>query len=323
MEHSITILWRIFVMFLLMICGFVLSKLGFFDEKTTGKLSAILTKFIIPASIVASFVRKFNTHEALSFFSAFGIDMLFFILSALIASLIFREREGSMHKDLRMCSIFVNNGFFALPLISALYGDFGIFIGSAHLSCMHVFLWTYGIYLYKGKSGVSVKSALINPGLIATAIGSVIFISSGLLPTEAMDFLKSNSITSSLGNSVYEVLNMLKAVNTPLAMLVAGAWLEKAGIKRSVADFSVWKASIVRMIIIPLFLLGVIFLIPISHDIKTIIMLGSCAPTAVIAATFSQLNDADYVFCTKVITVTTLLSAITMPLFVVVLSFIK
>jgi predicted permease len=50
-----------------MICGFVLSKLGFFDEKTTGKLSAILTKFIIPASIVASFVRKFNTKEAISF----------------------------------------------------------------------------------------------------------------------------------------------------------------------------------------------------------------------------------------------------------------
>jgi predicted permease len=105
-------------------------------------------------------------------------------------------------------------------------------------------------------------------------------------------------------------------------MLVAGAWLEKAGIKKSVSDFSVWKATLVRMIVIPLLLLSVIYFIPISHDIKTIIMLGSCAPTAIIAATFSQLNDADYVFCTKVITVTTLISAITMPLFVILLSFI-
>lgn len=320
MEHSITILWRIFVMFLLMICGFVLSKLGFFDEKTTGKLSAILTKFIIPASIVASFVRKFNTDEALSFFSAFGIDMLFFIFSALIASFIFRKKDGSPFRDLRMCSIFVNNGFFALPLISALFGDFGIFIGSAHLSCMHVFLWTYGTFLYKGKSGISVKSALINPGLIATLIGSVIFVSSGILPNSVLSFIETNGFVSSLSNSILEVLNMLKGVNTPLAMLVAGAWLEKAGIKRSISDLAVWKASAVRMIVIPAILLGVIYFIPISNDIKTIIMLGSSAPTAIIAATFSQLNNADYVFCTKVITVTTLISAITMPLFVVVIS---
>ncbi len=320
MEHSITILWRIFVMYLLMICGFILSKLGFFDEKTTGKLSAILTKFIIPASIVASFVRKFNSKEAISFFSAFGIDMLFFILSAVIASIIFRKQDHKPYRDLRMCTIFVNNGFFALPLISALFGDFGIFIGSAHLSCMHVFLWTYGTYLYKGRTGISIKSALINPGLIATAIGAVIFISSGILPKTTLGFLQTNGFTSAFGNSIYEVLNMLKTVNTPLAMLVAGAWLEKAGIKRSVADFSVWKASIVRMIVIPAILLGVIYFIPISNDIKTVIMLGSCAPTAIIAATFSQLNNADYVFCTKVITVTTLISAITMPLFVVVLS---
>ena len=309
-------------MFLLMVCGFMLSKLGFFDEKTTGKLSAILTKFIIPASIVASFVRDFNKQEAISFFSAFGIDMMFFVLSAIIASLLFRNKSDLSHRDSRMCSIFVNNGFFALPLVSALFGDYGIFIGSAHLSCMHVFLWTYGTYLYKGKSGISIKSALINPGLIATLIGAVIFISFGIIPQTTLIALKENSFTSSLGNSFYEVLSMLKNVNTPLAMLVAGSWLEKAGIKRSVSDFSVWKVSVARMIVIPLILLGFIFLIPVSKDIKTIIMLGSCAPTAIIAATFSQLNDADYVFCTKVITVTTIISAITMPLFVTLLSFI-
>ncbi len=320
MEHSITILWRIFVMFLLMVCGYILSKLKFFDENSTAKLSAILTKFIIPASIVASFIRKFDLKEGLSFLSAFGIDILFFIFSAVIASLVFRQKNSFPYKDMRMCSIFVNNGFFALPLISALFGDFGIFIGSAHLSSMHVFLWTYGIFLYKGKEGISIKSALINPGLIATLIGSVIFISSAIIPTSALEAMNSNSFISSFGDSIYEVLTMLKNVNTPLAMLVAGAWLEKAGIKKSIADILVWKTSLVRMIVIPFILLAIICLIPISKNIKTIIMLGSSAPTAVIAATFSQLNDSDYVFCTKVITVTTLISAITMPLFVIIMS---
>lgn len=322
MEHSITILWRIFVMFLLMICGFILSKLKFLDENATAKLSAMLTKFIIPASIVASFVRQFNSKEAISFFSAFGIDILFFIFSAIIASLIFRKKADGSHRDFRMCSIFVNNGFFALPLISALFGDFGIFIGSAHLCSMHVFLWTYGTFLYKGKKGISVKSALINPGLIATVIGFIIFVSTAIIPKEGLDFLLSNSFTSPLLDSFSEVLTMLKNVNTPLAMLVAGAWLEKAGIKKSVASFSVWKVSLARMIAVPLILLGIIWFLPISSDIKTIIMLGSASPTAIIAATFSQINNADYVFCTKVITVTTLVSAITMPLFVVLLSFL-
>gem|GEM_PF-1050875 len=320
MEHSITILWRIFVMFLLMVCGFILSKLKFFDENATARLSSILTKFIIPASIIASFVRKFDSTEGLSFLSAFVIDILFFIFSAVISSLIFRKRTTSPYRDVRMCSIFVNNGFFALPLISALFGDFGIFIGSAHLSSMHVFLWTYGIFLYKGKEGISVKSALINPGLIATVIGSLVFVSSAIIPSNFLNSINSNSFFSSLGDSLYEVLTMLKNVNTPLAMLVAGAWLEKAGIKKSISDKVVWKVSLTRMLVIPFILLGIIFLIPISKDIKTIIMLGSSAPTAIIAATFSQINNSDYVFCTKVITVTTIISAITMPLFVVIMS---
>jgi len=307
-------------MFLLMICGFILSKLGFFDEKTTGKLSSILTKFIIPASIIASFVRKFEASEATDFLFAFGIDMLFFILSALLSSFIFRRKEGTDFRDYRMCSIYVNNAFFAFPLISALFGDYGIFIGSAHLSAMHVFLWTYGIFLYKGKEGISLKSAIINPGLMATLIGTIIFVSSALIPENAMNVLAINSFTSQLGECLYEALNMLKGANTPIAMLIAGAWLEKAGIKKSVTDFSVWKVSFVRMIIIPLILLGIIYFIPISKDIKTVILLGSSAPTAIIAATFSQINEANYVFCTKVITVTTLISAITMPAFVALIS---
>ncbi len=309
-------------MLLLMVCGFILAKIDFLDEKTTGKLSAILTKFIIPSSIIASFIRPFDAEEAISFVSAFCIDMLFFVFSAAIASIFFRKNDETNFRDRRMCAIFVNNGFFALPLISALFGDFGIFIGAAHLCSMHIFLWTYGVFLYKGKKGINIKSALINPGLIATLIGAFIFVLSFLIPENTLKMLSNNSFTSTLGKNLVEALDMLKNTNTPLAMLVAGAWLQKAGIKRSITDFSVWKTSFVRMIVIPAILLGIIWFLPINADIKTIIMLGSCAPTAIIAATFSQLNDSDYVFCTKVITVTTILSALTMPLFVVALSFI-
>jgi predicted permease len=303
-----------------MACGFILANLGFFDEKTTGKLSAILTKFIIPANIIASFIRPFNKNEAIGFISAFGIDMAFFVVSAFIVSFIFKKSHN--FKDQRMCTVFVNNGFFAFPLISALFGDYGIFIGSAHLSTMNIFLWTYGVYLCKGKESINIKSAIINPGLVGTVIGAIFFISTAVIPSETMSFLKENSFTSELGKNLYEALNMIKSTNTPLAMLVAGAWLHKAGIKNSITDFSVWKTSLVRMIVVPIVLFGIICFIPVSKDIKTVIMLGSSAPTAIISATFSQINNTDYIFCTKVITVTTLLSAITMPIFVMLLGII-
>ncbi len=307
-------------MFLLIMCGFILSKLGFFDEKTTGKLSAILTKFIIPASIIASFVRKFDVSEAKGFLSAFVIDMFFFIISAFLASIIFKRKEGTDFRDYRTCSIYVNNALFAFPLISALFGDYGIFIGSAHLCSMNIFLWTYGIFLYKGKEGISLKSAIINPGLIATLIGALILVSPTLIPDNAMNVLTTNGFTSQLGKCIFEALNMLKSANTPIAMLVAGAWLEKAGIKNSVADLSVWKVSLIRMIVFPSVLLGILYFLPVNNDIKNIILLGSSSPTAIIAATFSQINGSNYIFCVKAIAVTTLLSAITMPMFVALIS---
>ena len=46
-------------------------------------------------------------------------------------------RAGSKHTnygDKRMCVVFTNCGFMALPLLDALYGSYGLFLGSAFIA---------------------------------------------------------------------------------------------------------------------------------------------------------------------------------------------
>ena len=67
-------------------------------------------------------------------------------LSILVSHVLFRA--GGPHKnypDKRMCVVFTNCGFMALPLLDALYGSYGIFLGSSFIVVNNLLLWSYGV----------------------------------------------------------------------------------------------------------------------------------------------------------------------------------
>ena len=70
-----------------------------------------------------------------------------------------------------MCVVFSNNGFMALPLLSAMFGETGVFLGSAHIVTMAVVLWTYGLAQVDKNFRFSAKRILLNPGIIAAVLG--------------------------------------------------------------------------------------------------------------------------------------------------------
>jgi predicted permease len=85
-------------------------------------------------------------------------------------------------------------------------------------------------------------------------------------------------------------------------------------------DKAVWKTTLIRMLLIPAITVAVLLPIPLDAATKTVLMVAIAAPTGIVTAMFAQMYDTDYLFATRVVGLTTLLSLGLLPGWIAVLS---
>lgn len=305
LENSVIVFHQILVMFVLMLVGYWIFRREIFDNHTTSRISALLNMFVMPCCVLSSFNRPFDPTLARSLGLTLLCACAVFVLSITLANLLYRNGRPENFRDCRMCAVFSNNGFMALPLLSAMFGDTGVFLGSAHIVVMAVALWTYGVCQVNQTYHVSPVRILCNPGVIAAILGLILFVSPFTLPAD---------ITTALTH--------LSNLNTPLAMLVLGAYLAQTDLRACFTQARIWKISAVRLILIPLFTIILLLVIPLDSTAKLTLLVGTAAPTAIASAMFAQMYGSDYLFSTKVVALTTLLSLVTLPCLIALLSFL-
>ena len=195
----------------------------------------------------------------------------------------------------------VNNaGFAGLPLVTSIFGDAGAIIGSVYLVPHRIFTWTVGLQIYERSSETNIKDAFIklmkNPSIIAVVLGLV----RGLLSIPLPDFMDRGF--ASIASAVQ-----------PMAMIVIGSVIAKVDYK-SLIEPGIIKYCVIRLIVIPLIVLGVMKLLqmdPVLTGVVTI-MAGMPAgtPTPILAAQY----DLNVPFAAKLTFVSIMLSVITSPI---------
>lgn len=292
---------QIIVMFLLIGVGAVCYKYKLVTDTGSGQMSALLINFAAPAIIIHSFCREFDRDMLGKLIVAFVLSLLLLVISIGIATLVFRK-DSADYADKRMCVIFSNNGFMALPLLQALYGDDGVFIGSINIVATNIVIWTFGVWLLtragnRGKIRLSWQKILLNPGTIGFFIGLAIFLTSTTLPA-VLD----------------EPITFLGNLNTPLAMIVLGIYLAQSNLIDIVKDRSMYLVCLFRLLVIPFLTILIMQILHIDSDVAHVLIISIATPCAVAASMFAQLYGTNYRYSSRMIAFSTLLSAITMPM---------
>ena len=301
--NSIIVLQQIIVMFLLILIGYFLFRQKVFTNDTTQSLTVLLNKYVAFFVLLRSFQRPFDAHLGYSLAVTLLGCATVFLLSILLANRLFRPNKSENYADRRVASVLSNNGFMALPLLDAMYGSDGVFLGAASIACMAAVLWTYGVHqLSGGKEGFGIRNILLNPAMLATVSGVLLFCSPVKLP-----------------ELVYRTVDFMGDLNTPLAMLALGCFLAQVDLRRCFTDRAVWSVAAVRLLLIPAVTIVLLLALPLDHMSKVVLLTGSAAPSALSSAMFGQLYDTDYLFSTRVIALSTLLSVVTLPLAISVL----
>ena len=295
-----TIVSQIFIMFLLMFLGHLLYRRKMIDETFSKQLSALLLNVVTPAVLIISYQRPFDREDARQLALAFFYSVLTFLVAIAAAWLLFGRSKKPYAKDARMCVIFSNNGFMAIPLLQALLGPEGVFLGSASIVTATVIAWTYGARILSGENRTDLKKILLNPGTLALLGGVLLFCSPWKLP-----------------GPIFQAAEYLGGLNTPLGMMVLGVNLSQAKVLSCLKDKTVYLISFVKLLATPLLAAVVLYILGAQPTTAMALLIGVAAPSGVISSMMAQMFGTDYRFSARVVAVTTLLSAVTMPLFLV------
>ena len=112
-------------------------------------------------------------------------------------------------------------------------------------------------------------------------------------------------------------LDTLGEVNTGLAMVVLGCYLAQTRLSLIVRDLRAYKVSVLRLNVAPLLTLLLLWLVPsalVPSDIKMVVLITFSTPIGAMVAMLSQKYGANYEYGAGIVSLSTLLSLVSMPI---------
>lgn len=297
-----TVLYQVSVMFILMAVGFFCFKIKLIDECLNKKLSDILLMVVCPVLIFSSFQTAFD-HAILhglivAAISAFASHAF----AVLLATAVFNKRtaDEKHRKYMRFCAIYSNCGFIGIPLLSAVIGSVGVLYASVYIVAFSIFQWTHGVIIYRGSfDRHSLIKMLLNPNIIAPMLGVICFLCAFFLPPLIQDSM-----------------TYIGRLNTPLALLIIGARMAQVDLKTVLTDRFVWPPVIIRNLVIPFIAVFTLRFFGITGDLMLACLIPIACPVAAAAVLMAEYIGGDAIYTSKVMSLSTLLSILTIPLLV-------
>ncbi len=301
-ENLLTVAGQVGILFILIAVGYLCGKTEILKEKAIKGITDFVLYVVTPAAVLQAFMNESRTTEkTVNLLWVCLFTVIAHLIAILLATLFIRTKDKNANRILRFAAVFSNCGYMSFPLQKALLGDIGVFYGSMFVAVFYLFIWSYGIWLCSGdKKSVSPKKIITNPVIISVILSLILYLTGLKLPT-----VLSGAVTH-LGN-----------MNTPLPMVIIGYHLYNAGILKSFTDKRIYLPVILRLLAAPALLLLFMKVCGVTGIPLVACTIAACAPTAAISTMFAHKSGLDAQLSVKVVTVTTLLSIITMPLFVV------
>lgn len=307
LENLKVIALQVLILYLIAGIGFVTDKVGIFKQADGKRLIDLLFNVILPIAIIRTFMTmEYTPAHVKGIFIAFMCAAGTHLVGALISLLCFRKRSLKERGIYQYGMILSNAAFLALPLAKSVIGDEGIFYCSIYVGVFNVFAFTAGIYMISGREAkIDFKKLILNPGSISVLIGLPLF------------FLQLD-----IPYFIDYPMNLVGSCNSPLAMIVFGTFLANSNFKHLIAKKELFFASFIRLIAIPLVMLGIFYLCGVRGELLVAMIISSSAPTATNTAMYAAKYDNDSALGSEIAAQSSILSIITMPVIVALASII-
>ena len=305
LQDILTVGGQVITLFLLIAIGAACAKTRLLTEGVVKAMASVVLYIATPCVIIKSCIREFDPAMLWGFLTVVAVAAVNHLVLILVARLFYRNQEEGRRRVFRMATVFSNAGYMAIPLQQAILGDEGVFYCAAYVIVFNLFLWTYGLIEMSGEKRLSAKNILLNPGVIGVAVGLLLFLFSIQLPT---------FLTDAIGH--------MAALNTPLPMLIIGYYLAQSDLLSALRDPHSWLCIALRLVGMPLLAMGGLLLCGVRGDLLTACMICIATPVATACTMFATRFDRHPTLSVNLVSVSTLLSAVTIPLMVALTNYL-
>ena len=309
---------QIIMLFALIFSGMFLCKAGVLNKTVNLGINKMVLYFAFPCMIAYKIGTMDMTKGLLrDFVLMLVIGSLCFVLFALISTAYYRLRgmTDRITRPAFLSTILPNNGFIGYPVTIAVYGQAGLLLMIAHAAIIfNLFVFTFGIVYLRRDSA---KSSSLTPRYVAKVF---------------VDLIKNPIILSipagliilfcgiPLDNIFGDYLSTISDMASPLAMIYVGAAIGEGNVMETFKDRTIWEISFVKLIVIPVITGLAVFWLPVSPLLRATLILGASFPCAAIPVMLGQQEGLDYSQAAKALLLSTLLSAVTLPVTLGILS---
>lgn len=301
--------------FIMILPGYVLTKMNLINKKHTEGVSAIITYITYPCLVIMAMQMEFSweilnncKYVVLIFI---GVVIIAMIISKVLTMIV--KLPPQQTGIMAFMMVFGNTGFLGLPVLNGLFGKEAVFYGALCDSAFDVLMFSIGVTLIrqaaKGETkmgiGETIKG-LINPCFIGSLLGLCLFISGITIP----DILSGP-------------MDSVGSATSPLAMIVVGSHLARIKFKDMFTTPPAYLVCLLKLLVAPaVALLLVKIIIGGGTLFGTVIIMEAAMPCAMLSVILSEKYGADVQFATKGVMLTTILCLITIPIVAITLQHI-
>lgn len=301
--------------------GYFVSWKGWAGKTVTNFISNLIVNVTLPCTAVTAFLTSFTAETLadswiyiLASFLAIGVTWLIAKLVIKIAKI-----EKTQRGVFTALFSFSNSVFIGLPVATAIFGDdaliFALFYYVANTTFMNslgfVEIARDGMELSCGGKGVcftakDILKKIFKPPMIAVILGFILVMLGVRLPV----FLDS-------------ALSYIGGITSPLALMFVGMVLQRTGIScvRKI-DRGISWTLVGRYLVSPLVMLGVTACMGLAAFPSEVLTIQMSLPAMVTATIFAEAAGADTEFAARGVAVTTLLSFITIPIYILLFTYL-
>lgn len=290
--------------------GWIMGRKKWISSTTARQMNFLVVNLILPCSIFNSFLIEPTSEILRSTLTIFVLSFFIQILMIFVSPLLWKKIRDPQHKiNLEYATVSNNAGTLGTIVSQAAFGQAGVLYASIYAIWLRIVMWGYGITIYQSNQKMSakalIKKVVFHPCMIAIELGVICMI--GQYFGFRLPLIAEETIAD------------LGSCNTVLVMLIIGVILSQIDI-RDVFQKDVLWYCLLRLIVIPTVLAGLLFAIGVHGLPLAICVLESAMPAPVTMAILSQKYNVNELFASELIFLSTLLSMITLPLWTMILT---
>lgn len=304
---------RFLVIFALIFTGYVLAKKKIFGDEATFAINKFIVYFACPCMIVQKISVLDMDGETFKDFIIMLILSVGLMCAGYLLCYIYAKgrrfpEEFSNVAELSMNS--PNNGFMGFPIALLFFGDIGLLFMLAHNAALNLYFFSLGAAVMRrnkredGRKSLAqlvmfAAKMITNPNILATLAGLIIC-----------------GLNLKLPEAIQEYLSYVGGITIPMALIYIGISLVKSKFGDIVRNIRVIECSVIKLVLIPAFSALIVAFLPVSGIIKAISVLGAAFPTAALVPMLAQQEEQDSQFACEALFLSTVLSAVTIPIWV-------